>query len=88
MEVDEWIYHGLYEQPCERIMGEKTGYGHRAVFLTPLLIYRNTPHRYTSSTNILLVISDAAVPFPYSTGIQKMLLLHRKLREEYSAIST
>jgi len=35
VEVDEWIYHGLYEQPCERIMGEKTGYGHRAVFPHP-----------------------------------------------------
>jgi len=48
------------------IIGEETGYGHRAVFLTPLLVYRDIPYRYASSNNVLLVISDANVAFPYS----------------------
>ena len=66
VEVDEWIYDQLYEQRCGMIIGEETGYGHRAVFLTPLLVYRDIPYRYASSNNVLLVISDANVAFPYS----------------------
>ena len=69
--MDEWICHKLYEQRCGMNMGEKSGYGHRAVFLTPLLIYRDISHRSPSSNNVLLVISDANVAFPYLTGVRK-----------------